>query len=344
MKYTLKLCLGATIFATVCANSMWCAKINETVFSEKYSLHKAAANGNIKKALEILKNNKNLIDTRDQDGNTPIWHACYNKHKDMVKVLVNIGANFYLENQNNCSPYQLAEKQLPTIHAYFELYNSIIGLEYDSKNRPEKDFVIIFKNFAQKHFSTNDMIKNIKTWKDSIKIAKLKEYTEIKHKLYDVGFELFQTTGDNALKVRVALKLPAWFSIFLFDDKEKITQIEQYKKAQNYAKILKFVERMAKYHKNLIGGKFQQELFDLYSTLLKKKNLTDTPQTEREKETLSKLNPIESAASVFSGFPEKSISTFVGYDALNSVCSPIENERIEEEIELSQSPKMDDLD
>lgn len=108
------------------------------------------------------------------------------------------------------------------------------------------------------------MGKNFKTWKDLIEIAKSHKYKDIKHKLYDVGYALFQATNEITMRKNIVLQLPAWFLFFLINDEAKISNIEGFEKTKNELKTLKIVHNIL-LHKNLMPDYITEKIFDLYN-------------------------------------------------------------------------------
>ena len=68
----------------------------EELTEDKYTVKvflKAAEKGKLDYAVQILKKDASLINCKDSDGYSALHRASYNGHVDMVKVLLNHGAD-----------------------------------------------------------------------------------------------------------------------------------------------------------------------------------------------------------------------------------------------------------
>lgn len=64
----------------------------------------AAENGNITKLQSLINENHSLIQITDKDGYTPLHRACYSNHINLVKYLIENGANLLAKTQMQWEP------------------------------------------------------------------------------------------------------------------------------------------------------------------------------------------------------------------------------------------------
>ncbi|GAB3745317.1 ankyrin repeat domain-containing protein [Spirosoma pomorum] len=69
-----------------------------------------AAQGHQASILEVLLSVHPAVDLQDEYGNTPLWRATFDSRGvgDLIKLLLQAGANPYLKNHLGISPYDLA--------------------------------------------------------------------------------------------------------------------------------------------------------------------------------------------------------------------------------------------
>jgi ankyrin repeat protein len=72
-------------------------------------LHLAAENGLIENASLILRGAEPDFDAQDNDGETPLHKAIENGHLDIIKLLINAGADATIEDIDGLSPMDDAE-------------------------------------------------------------------------------------------------------------------------------------------------------------------------------------------------------------------------------------------
>ncbi|KAI3893439.1 hypothetical protein MKX03_020283, partial [Papaver bracteatum] len=73
-------------------------------------LHFAAAGGSLQVCKYLLEKLKLDVDSRDGEGSTPLYHACAEGHFDMVRYLLEKGANPDASNDTNRTPLHQAAK------------------------------------------------------------------------------------------------------------------------------------------------------------------------------------------------------------------------------------------
>jgi ankyrin repeat protein len=71
---------------------------------------KAAENGDIVTVNKCLKIDKNLVRIEDSDGYTPLHRATYNNHIEVVKLLIESGANVSSRTSDGWQPIHSAAK------------------------------------------------------------------------------------------------------------------------------------------------------------------------------------------------------------------------------------------
>jgi ankyrin repeat protein len=71
---------------------------------------KAAENGDIHRVKECLKIDKNLLQIHDSDGYTALHRATYNNHIEVVKLLIESGANVSSRTSDGWQPIHSAAK------------------------------------------------------------------------------------------------------------------------------------------------------------------------------------------------------------------------------------------
>jgi ankyrin repeat protein len=67
-------------------------------------IHEFARNGNLESVKALIEQDSEMIDAKDQDGRTPLHWACRGVHLDLVKFLVEKGANVNAEDNNKIVP------------------------------------------------------------------------------------------------------------------------------------------------------------------------------------------------------------------------------------------------
>ena len=83
----------------------------EELTEDKYTVKvflKAAEKGKIDYVLQILEKDASLINCKDSDGYSGLHRAAYNGHVDMVKVLLNHGADIASLTENMWQPLHCA--------------------------------------------------------------------------------------------------------------------------------------------------------------------------------------------------------------------------------------------
>ncbi len=83
----------------------------EELTEDKYTVKvflKAAEKGKIDYVLKILEKDASLINCKDSDGYSGLHRAAYNGHVDMVKVLLNHGADIASLTENMWQPLHCA--------------------------------------------------------------------------------------------------------------------------------------------------------------------------------------------------------------------------------------------
>ncbi|XP_026384207.1 E3 ubiquitin-protein ligase HACE1-like [Papaver somniferum] len=73
-------------------------------------LHFAAAGGSLQVCKYLIENLKLGVDTKDGQGCTSLYHASLNGHFDMVRYLLEKGANPNASNDTNLTPLHYAAK------------------------------------------------------------------------------------------------------------------------------------------------------------------------------------------------------------------------------------------
>jgi ankyrin repeat protein len=71
-------------------------------------LHWMATLGDVA-AIKILVSHGAFIDASDHDGNTPLHEAVLWRHTHAANILLELGANMFLKNKANLTPYDLAK-------------------------------------------------------------------------------------------------------------------------------------------------------------------------------------------------------------------------------------------
>jgi ankyrin repeat protein len=82
-------------------------ELTEDNYTEKVFL-KAAEKGKINYVAQILEKDTSLINCKDSDGYSALHRASYNGHVEMVKVLLNGGADIGSLTENNWQPLHCA--------------------------------------------------------------------------------------------------------------------------------------------------------------------------------------------------------------------------------------------
>ncbi|MBN1272901.1 MAG: ankyrin repeat domain-containing protein [Candidatus Aminicenantes bacterium] len=71
-------------------------------------IHEASANGNLKQVMEILKKDPHLLNQPDQNGRTPLHHACITGKNQMAGYLIEQGAELDPKDENKNTPLHIA--------------------------------------------------------------------------------------------------------------------------------------------------------------------------------------------------------------------------------------------
>ncbi len=103
-------------------------------------LHASARVGTVEATKWLLEHDTHVCDLRDTDGNTALHLAVENNHADVVKVLLEQGANFSLENNEKKTPLQIAAKVNN---------DAIVRLLLKDGARPEVDHPIDIKTLSK---------------------------------------------------------------------------------------------------------------------------------------------------------------------------------------------------
>lgn len=75
-------------------------------------IFEAARNGELNIVINLLKENKDLLKSLDQNGRTPLHMACFGAHLDVVKYLIDHGANINASTYAKLTPLHWA------VHSY----------------------------------------------------------------------------------------------------------------------------------------------------------------------------------------------------------------------------------
>jgi ankyrin repeat protein len=88
-----------------------CGKKHDTTagdHSGRSEIHDAAKRGDLEKVKALLKDNPNLVSSRDTNGWMPLHAAASNGHKDVVELLLANKAEVNAKNTNGATPLHLA--------------------------------------------------------------------------------------------------------------------------------------------------------------------------------------------------------------------------------------------
>ncbi|XP_069687335.1 uncharacterized protein [Periplaneta americana] len=99
---------------------MW--RMLNYMICERYDLHMAVLNNDIKKVKELL-DNKIDVDQQDEYGRTALHLASYYNHRNIAEELLTYGANLYKKDVLRCSPLDYAERSKSWGTANLLLYN-----------------------------------------------------------------------------------------------------------------------------------------------------------------------------------------------------------------------------
>jgi ankyrin repeat protein len=83
--------------------------VNHHDSDQRWTALAFAARGGHFEVCKILLAAGSNVDSTDRFGNTPLWRATFSRHKEIVALLVEYGANPDLKNDHGISPRLLAE-------------------------------------------------------------------------------------------------------------------------------------------------------------------------------------------------------------------------------------------
>jgi ankyrin repeat protein len=84
-----------TLMALACSTSAFCGEI-----------HDAAAVGDMARLKALLKDNPELVFSKDSKGETPLYRAVHGGYKDVVKLLLAYKANANAIKEDGMTPLQ----------------------------------------------------------------------------------------------------------------------------------------------------------------------------------------------------------------------------------------------
>ena len=98
--------------------------IEELVETNNDSVIQAVVDGN-KEVVEILLNNGYNVNQIDNDGWTPLHYAASNRFEDIIKVLIDYGADRTIKDIWGNTPIDLTKyhRSLPILENYYPSYD-----------------------------------------------------------------------------------------------------------------------------------------------------------------------------------------------------------------------------
>ena len=101
-------------------------------------LHFASYFGDEKSVIQILNQDKKEIDVKSKNGYTPLFLAVNNNNYNIVKILINNGANKNIENKEGKKPIDIAKDKKKL---NFEILKILGNEENNKENSPIKDII-----------------------------------------------------------------------------------------------------------------------------------------------------------------------------------------------------------
>lgn len=118
----------------------------------------SAANGETKNVEKYLKEGA-FIDIKDANGYTPLHCACFNKHVEVVKLLVEAGANVNLKDTHS---YGFTVLQFASAYGYLDLAKVILKTKqadiHEVKSSQGKTAIDLASTKEMQSLLTNDLI------------------------------------------------------------------------------------------------------------------------------------------------------------------------------------------
>lgn len=74
------------------------------------SIHEAAQAGDAIALKRYLATNKSLVTQQDENGDTPLHHACDYQHDEVIRILCENGANYKTPNNEGLTPWGIASE------------------------------------------------------------------------------------------------------------------------------------------------------------------------------------------------------------------------------------------
>lgn len=87
--------------------------------------HKAAQDGNVEGLQSVLEILENVVNQKDENGWTPLHEGARGGHVEVVKLLIDNGADINMETEAGETPLYLAEKDLGEDHEVVSFFRSL---------------------------------------------------------------------------------------------------------------------------------------------------------------------------------------------------------------------------